>query len=188
MSRKENTGSTLRTNVCIRTLGKVYYKKEGAEVLYYEIRDPVHGFIQITEWERQIIDDPVFQRLRRIRQLAWTDMVYPGACHNRFEHSLGVMHVATKIFDTITRKEEKYLKEELNFTDHGLDRDRVLLRLACLLHDVGHSPFSHAGEGLLLTNPDTGKSYKHEHYSAAAARYLLKDLCSTGKKAGGNSN
>ncbi|KLU62647.1 deoxyguanosinetriphosphate triphosphohydrolase [Peptococcaceae bacterium CEB3] len=144
-------------------------------MLVYEIRDPVHGFIQINEWERQIINDPVFQRLRRIRQLAWTDMVYPGACHNRFEHSLGVMHVATKMFDSITRKEGEYLKDELNFSEHGLDRDRTLLRLACLLHDVGHSPFSHAGEGLLLTNPDTGKSYKHEHYSAAAVRYLLKD-------------
>ena len=95
---------------------------------YYEIRDPVHGFVQINDWEREIIDHPVFQRLRRIKQLAWTDMIYPGACHNRLEHSLGVMHVASKIFDAVTKKEEKFLKDELKFSEHGLDRDRVLLR------------------------------------------------------------
>ena len=55
----------------------------------YVIRDPVHGFIEIDEWERDIINHPVFQRLRRIKQLGLTDMVYPGATHTRFEHSLG---------------------------------------------------------------------------------------------------
>lgn len=142
----------------------------------YEVRDPIHGFVQINDWERQIINDPTFQRLRRIKQLAWTDMVYPGAVHNRFEHSLGVMHVATRIFDAIATKEEKFLKSELKYTDAGLDRDRVLLRLACLLHDIGHSPFSHAGEGLMLTNPESGKAYKHEHYSAAVVRFVMKDV------------
>ena len=57
----------------------------------YEIRCPVYGFITISDWEREIISQPAFQRLRRIRQLAWTDYVYPGAMHTRFEHSLGVM-------------------------------------------------------------------------------------------------
>jgi HD superfamily phosphohydrolase len=54
----------------------------------YEIRCPVHGFVPLNDWERQIIEQPAFQRLRRIRQLAWTDQVYPGAMHSRFEHSL----------------------------------------------------------------------------------------------------
>ncbi len=142
----------------------------------YEVRDPIHGFVQINDWERQIINDPTFQRLRRIKQLAWTDMVYPGAVYNRFEHSLGVMHVATRIFDAIATKEEKFLKSGLKYTGAGLDRDRVLLRLACLLHDIGHSPFSHAGESLMLTNPETGKAYKHEHYSAAVVRFVMKDV------------
>jgi HD superfamily phosphohydrolase len=65
----------------------------------YEIRDPIHGFITVDEWEREIINSPIFQRLRRIRQLGWTEMVYPGANHTRFEHSLGVMHTATRMFD-----------------------------------------------------------------------------------------
>lgn len=145
-------------------------------MLNYEIRDPIHGFITINEWEKEIVNNPVFQRLRRVKQLAWTDMVYPGACHNRFEHSLGVMHVATKMFDKIVEKEEPFLKGELHYTNSGLERDRCLLRLACLLHDIGHSPFSHAGEGLMSINPNTDKQYKHEHYSAAIVRGLFKDV------------
>ena len=61
-----------------------------------KVRCPVHGFIGLTELEREIIDNKAFQRLRRIKQLAWTDYVYPGASHSRFEHSLGVMHLASK--------------------------------------------------------------------------------------------
>lgn len=63
----------------------------------YEIRCPVYGFITYSDLEREIISQPAFQRLRRIRQLSWTDYVYPGATHTRFEHSLGVMHMATMI-------------------------------------------------------------------------------------------
>jgi HD superfamily phosphohydrolase len=58
-----------------------------------EIRCPVHGFIGLTELERDIVNHDVFQRLRRIKQLGWTDYIYPGASHTRFEHSLGVMHL-----------------------------------------------------------------------------------------------
>jgi len=142
----------------------------------YEIRDPVHGFIEIDSWERDIIDHYAFQRLRRIRQLAWTDMVYPGAMHTRFEHSLGVMHIATKMFNHIVDRKGDYLKSQLGFNDSGLDRDRKIVRLACLLHDVGHSPFSHAGEGLMDINPSTNKPYKHEDYSAAIVLYKFKDI------------
>lgn len=61
------------------------------------IRDPIHGFVKLSLWEQDVIDHRVFQRLRRIRQLALAEMVYPGACHTRFEHSLGVMQVATMV-------------------------------------------------------------------------------------------
>ena len=63
----------------------------------YEFRCPVHGFIEVNDWERSVIDHSAFQRLRRIRQLGWTDQVYPGSTHTRFEHSLGVMHVVTRL-------------------------------------------------------------------------------------------
>jgi uncharacterized protein len=110
----------------------------------YEIRCPVHGFIEVSDWEREIIAQPAFQRLRRIRQLAWTDQVYPGAVHTRFEHSLGVMHTATLLYDSIVKRSRPTLERELAYNEDGLRRHRALVRLAALLHDVGHAPFSHA--------------------------------------------
>jgi hypothetical protein len=68
----------------------------------YEIRDPIYGFIRINDWEKEVIDHPIFQRLRRIKQMGLTEMVYPSATHSRFEHSLGVMCLAAKLFDAIT--------------------------------------------------------------------------------------
>src|SRR5712692_4106730 len=140
----------------------------------YEIRCPVHGFIPIDDWEKEIINQPAFQRLRRIKQLAWTDMLYPGAMHSRFEHALGVMHVATRLFDAIVQRSGDVLKEQLVFDDNGLRTDRKLVRLTALLHDVGHAPFSHAGEELFPMHAE-GSRYKHEDYSAAIIRSHLRD-------------
>jgi len=142
----------------------------------YEIRDAIYGFIELNDWEREIINHPVFQRLRRIRQLSLTDMVYPGAMHTRFEHSLGVMHIATKMFNQIVKCRDDFLKSELSFTKAGLERDRIILRLSLLLHDIGHGPFSHAAEDLMDKDNNTNKLYKHENYSAAAALFLMKDV------------
>ena len=105
----------------------------------HEMRDPIHGFIKLSETEKRLIDTQVFQRLRRIRQLALTFLVYPGAQHTRFDHSIGVMHIAGRICTKL---------RELNSTkicDDDVDR----VRLAALLHDVGHGPFSHVSEYLL---------------------------------------
>ncbi|GAF84239.1 unnamed protein product, partial [marine sediment metagenome] len=143
----------------------------------YEIRDPIHGFIVLNEWERDIIDHSVFQRLRRIRHLGLTDMVYPGAMHTRFEHSLGAMHVATQMYDEIVKRRGNYwLESELNFSEGGLKRHKVLLRISCLLHDVGHPPFSHVGEAILACDPSTGEPYRHEEYSVAAILHLMRDV------------
>src|ERR1700756_1886051 len=120
----------------------------------YEFRCPVHGFITLDEWEREIISQAPFQRLRRIRQLAWTDQVYPGAMHTRFEHSLGVMHLATKLYDSIVERSGTLLQDFYGYDDAGFRRDRALVRLAALLHDVGHSPFSHAGEEVFPFRPE----------------------------------
>jgi HD superfamily phosphohydrolase len=141
----------------------------------FEIRCPVHGFIELNDWEREIIEQPAFQRLRRIRQLAWTDQVYPGAMHTRFEHSLGVMHVATRLYDGIVSRSVPLLTSELSYDETGLERDRTLVRLAALLHDVGHGPFSHASEELLPTRGDDTR-FKHEDYSAAIIRSKLRDV------------
>jgi HD superfamily phosphohydrolase len=141
----------------------------------YEIRCPVHGFISLNDWEREIISQPTFQRLRRIRQLAWTDQVYPGAMHSRFEHSLGVMHVATRLYESIVSRSAELLRSELAYDETGLKRDKTLVRLAALLHDVGHGPFSHGAEELLPARPD-GSKFKHEDYSAAIIRHKLRDV------------
>ena len=105
----------------------------------HEMRDPIHGFIKLSKKERNLIDTKVFQRLRRIRQLGMTFLVYPGALHTRFDHSIGVMHIAGRI---CTKLQELHPAKICNE-----DIERV--RLATLLHDVGHGPFSHVSEYLL---------------------------------------
>ena len=101
-------------------------------------------------------------------------MVYPGAMHTRFEHSLGVMHVATRLYDSIVQRSRELLRSELAYTPDGIRRDKTLVRLTALLHDVGHGPFSHAAEDLFPDAPD-GKKYGHEDYSAAVIREKLRD-------------
>jgi hypothetical protein len=142
----------------------------------YEFRCPVHGFIKLNDWERAIVDAAPFQRLRRIRQLAWTEYVYPGATHTRFEHSLGVMHTASRVYDAVCERSQEILESELAYNDDGLKRDRQLVRLAALLHDVGHTPFSHAAEDLFPEKAVGGKRYAHEEYSTAIVRTKLKDV------------
>ncbi|MBZ5492396.1 MAG: HD domain-containing protein [Acidobacteriia bacterium] len=139
----------------------------------YEIRCPVHGFIRLNDWEWTVISQPAFQRLRRVRQLAWTDYVYPGAMHTRFEHSLGVMHTATMLYDSIVRNSEELLKSELAYNEAGFERDRQLVRFAALLHDVGHAPFSHAAEEL-FPERSLGERYVHEDYSVAIIEAELR--------------
>jgi uncharacterized protein len=143
----------------------------------YEIRCPVYGFITYSDLEREIISHPAFQRLRRIRQLAWTDYVYPGAMHTRFEHSLGVMHMATMLYRGIVDRSRDILEGELGYNREGLARHEVLIRLAALFHDIGHSPFSHGAEELFPpTDDDPSKPFSHETYSAEIVRQCFSDL------------
>ena len=104
---------------------------------YLEITDPIHDFIRLNRNERQIIDTSVFQRLRRIKQLSGAHLTYPGAQHTRFEHSLGVMHIASMA--------GKALQSKGITTKDDISN----LRLAALLHDIGHGPFSHLFEEVL---------------------------------------
>ena len=119
----------------------------------HEIRDPIHVFIRLDSAERKILDSPPFQRLRHIHQLALTYLVYPGATHKRFEHSLGVMELASRIYDVVTEPENihKDSVRDILPSHRGLDhlKWKRTLRLAALCHDLGHFPFSHASEKLL---------------------------------------
>lgn len=104
-----------------------------------EITDPIHRYIRFSEAEREIVDTVIFQRLRGIRQLAGAHLVYPSAQHSRFEHSIGTMHIAG------------YAGETLFSKGYFGDEDKVQqLRLAALLHDIGHGPFSHLFEEVLM--------------------------------------
>lgn len=132
----------------------------------YRVRDPIHGFIYFTKEEKIVIDWPEFQRLRNIRQLALTSFVYPGAMHSRFEHSLGVMEIASKIFERIYRKKPDLIKNSLEKAGLTIDQGRNILRLSALLHDIGHLPFSHGGEAILPPG------VKHEDVSVAIINNL----------------
>ena len=88
-----------------------------------EVRDPVHGFIYFNETEMKIVNTRVFQRLRYIRQLAFTHLVYPGAEHSRFAHSMGVMEFATKMFDTLMMKN---LAKKMKWSNARVKRNRQL--------------------------------------------------------------
>ena len=101
---------------------------------FIEIRDAIHGSITVEGHEIAILDSPYFQRLRQIKQLGFSENSYPSATHNRYVHSLGAMETATRAFQNIFRNQLRG------------NRFRPLIRLAALLHDVGHGPLSHASE------------------------------------------
>ena len=132
------------------------------------IRDPVHGLIVFggsgnsyqnetdgVAW--RLINAREFQRLRRIRQLGFSDLVFPGATHSRFAHSVGVYHTARRLVDVIARQRGN---------EHDRDRARIAL-LAAVLHDIGHGPFSHAFES---ADAKAGSSRRHEDWSAKIVR------------------
>ncbi|HEX8411369.1 MAG TPA: HD domain-containing protein [Thermoanaerobaculia bacterium] len=115
----------------------------------HEIRDPIHTFIRVSSDERRVIDSRAFQRLRHVHQLALTFLVYPGATHRRFEHCLGVMDLAGRIFDVITRHPRHPDVQQLFPSDKELDYWRTVVRMGALCHDLGHIPFSHGAEAVL---------------------------------------
>jgi HD superfamily phosphohydrolase len=124
------------------------------------INDPVYGFISIdNDLVFDLIQHPVFQRLRHIRQLGLADLVYPGANHTRFQHALGAMHLMRRVLE--------------GFRGKGIDisqREFVSAQIAILLHDIGHGPFSHTLEETLLHH------VKHESISYQLMRKLDSDF------------
>lgn len=119
---------------------------------YNEIRDPVHVFVEADPDELAVVNARPFQRLRHIHQLALTYLIYPGGTHRRFEHSLGVMHLAGRIYDVVMRDENlsDAVREVVPSSRRKREYWRAVLRMAALCHDIGHLPFSHAAERELL--------------------------------------
>jgi HD superfamily phosphohydrolase len=166
--------------------------------------DPIHGSIPFTDEEKKIIDSIAFQRLRNIYQLGNAQFLFPTAVHSRFSHSIGVMHVATRLFDAIFNIKDKDFERRVS----GFSYLKKIIRLSALMHDVGHGPFSHFFEKILheknLKDRDLdsslkislkwfykgqGKKYleeqlEHEHYSIGVIKNVIKnnnlakDICS----------
>lgn len=124
------------------------------------INDPVYGFLQFAEPEvRSVIEHPWFQRLRHIKQMGMSHLVYPGAVHTRLHHSLGACHLMGKALEVLKQKGVSLSRE-----------DCTAARLAILLHDIGHGPFSHALESSLV------EGVTHEMLSAMMMRRMNEEM------------
>lgn len=180
---------------------------------YGSILDPIHGDIKLSEIEKWCISHPLFLRLRKVKQNTFLYYVFPSALHTRFEHSIGVMHIAGKIFDvckenfaTGQKKKEKYGEtSQSSFFDlSNLEESKEEiyyqeLRLAALLHDIGHGPLSHLFDSFLMSRESffscinsepylktfvqsfesicpKGKEVKHEHISCIFVLKIFNDL------------
>ena len=135
------------------------------------IKDPIYGYIEIPDFVQKIIDTPVFQRLRDIVQTSYMSL-YPSATHNRFVHSIGVYHLGTLAICGLkanldSRKTKSYFR---------------VFQLACLLHDVGHAPFSHTGEQYYLKNSER-KDLHEKLVKLVKDENLEKEISENGYKA-----
>ncbi len=138
----------------------------------YQFRDPIHGFIEVSDDELTIINSPPFQRLRNIRQLATTYLVYHGAEHTRFGHSLGVMHLTSVVFDALTQKTSDLFDTDPDKNQVKIKWYRQLLRLIGLTHDLGHAPFSHASEKLFIDGKEHEDFTKRILFETEIAGYI----------------
>ena len=127
-----------------------------------QIRDPIHNFISLNEEQVKVIDTPIFQRLRNIKQLALASLIYPGALHTRFDHSLGVFHVAKSVLKRLGLE--------------GTDEAQTV-QFAALLHDLGHGPFSHVSEQSLEMFADRSclpENQKNEEIHELITAHLIQ--------------
>ncbi|XP_055955540.1 deoxynucleoside triphosphate triphosphohydrolase SAMHD1-like, partial [Patella vulgata] len=130
------------------------------------LNDPVHGHIEIHPLCIKIIDTPEFQRLRSLKQMGPVYNVYPGASHNRFEHSIGVCHLAGEMVSRLQKQQP-----ELGVTDE----DVLCVKIAGLCHDLGHGPFSHLFDGTFIRLVAPKSNFTHEKASIKMFEHLIKE-------------
>ncbi|XP_020785555.2 deoxynucleoside triphosphate triphosphohydrolase SAMHD1 isoform X2 [Boleophthalmus pectinirostris] len=128
--------------------------------------DPIHGHVELHPLLIKIIDTPQFQRLRNIKQLGGTYFVFPGASHNRFEHSIGVGYLAGRLVQALNEKQPELLISR---------RDILCVQIAGLCHDLGHGPFSHMFDGIFIPKARPQITWKHETASLAMFDYLVDE-------------
>ncbi|XP_030279062.1 deoxynucleoside triphosphate triphosphohydrolase SAMHD1-like [Sparus aurata] len=159
--------------------------------------DPIHGHLELHPLLIKIIDTPQFQRLRFIKQLGGAYFVYPGASHNRFEHSIGVAHLAGELARALRTQQSEHFAEELGKQPLNLveelaqklgieqselqitknditDEDILCVQIAGLCHDLGHGPFSHLYDGMFIKKQHPDKEWKHEKASIEMFDYLVE--------------
>tara|TARA_B100001989_G_C24528669_1_gene460254 strand:- start:577 stop:1758 length:1182 start_codon:yes stop_codon:yes gene_type:complete len=130
------------------------------------IFDTVHGYISIDDNQKVYIDNPWMKRLKRINQLGLLDHVFPSASHSRFEHSIGVAHLAEKYIERLVSNSQEFNPKYL---------DKFCVKLAGLFHDIGHGPFSHVFDNIIVKNP----LLHHEFRSRNIVEYIFKSVGTT---------
>ncbi|XP_067329999.1 deoxynucleoside triphosphate triphosphohydrolase SAMHD1-like isoform X2 [Channa argus] len=138
--------------------------------------DPIHGHVELHQLLVKIIDTPQFQRLRYIKQLGGAYFVYPGASHNRFEHSIGVAHLAGQLLKALSKEYNENLKGKKNEEILKITATDILcVQIAGLCHDLGHGPFSHMYDGMFIPKARPGTTWKHEEASIKMFDYLVSN-------------
>ncbi|XP_061604493.1 deoxynucleoside triphosphate triphosphohydrolase SAMHD1 isoform X1 [Phyllopteryx taeniolatus] len=148
----------------LHSLGKLWHIEEGPQTNKV-FNDPIHGHMELHPLLVKIIDTPQFQRLRNIKQLGATYFVFPGASHNRFEHSIGVGYLAGQLVKALNERQPELLISL---------RDILCVQLAGLCHDLGHGPFSHMFEAKFISKARPKIAWKHEKASLDMFDYLVE--------------
>ncbi|MCI4387160.1 hypothetical protein PGIGA_G00070880 [Pangasianodon gigas] len=155
----EPLGSRLQVLHCLRKLWQI--SSERMKVF----NDPIHGHIALHPLLVRIIDTPQFQRLRHIKQLGATYMVFPGASHNRFEHCIGVGYLAGCLIQALNERQPELLITR---------QDILCVQIAGLCHDLGHGPFSHMFDGMFIPKVRPTLNWKHENASVQMFDHMVK--------------
>ncbi|XP_043110540.1 uncharacterized protein LOC122355940 isoform X3 [Puntigrus tetrazona] len=144
-------------------------REPGRDIQMKQFNDPIHGHMELHPLLVKIIDTPQFQRLRHIKQLGTKYLVYPGATHTRFEHSLGVAYLAGCLLKSLRDKQPELMKQ-LNITD----RDVLCVQIAALCHDMGHGPLSHLFDGMFIPQVLPDKNWEHENASVDMFKHMVE--------------
>ena len=141
---------------------------------YSVMRDPVHGDVYLTHEELRLLDTPEFQRLRGVKQLGTAYLVFPGALHTRFDHSIGTVHVTQKLIDSVNLSFELDPRATLAISEE----EARVIRVSALLHDVTHIPYGHGIEDQdgLFERHDSAYRYERVFDKSRPLGKVLHDL------------